>query len=265
MPKISTKANRPPGCLRTGARHVITAHAASPRAASVSRCSRSCESITRPVRARPGRSPPIWSRSRVRRAAKRAPRRQKSDHHLRLAHRGLRQVRRFRCQDVSAALKINHALRPGRHGEVRPTGCPNRTVFSPHFPDSAVRRDGGDRNEKESRDCGVGAIVDFFAGDRAGTRGRCRARRAVGRRGAWADRSRGRRGCGLHGRAIDFPFVGTTIERPPPRASIRWAGGALICRRQSACVEKPGRSADGRTSAGGYFKSCFQCSAGSGS
>jgi hypothetical protein len=151
----------------------------------------------------------------------------------------------------------------GRHPG--PAGCPNRTLFSPHFPGSAATRDGGDRNEKENRDCGLGAIAGFFAGDRTGTRRRCRARSAVGRRGAWTDRRRRRRGRGLHRRTIDFSFMARqTIKRGSPRTTARPASGSRIRRRQPACSEKPSPSANGSTSAGGISQNRVQRPAGSG-
>jgi hypothetical protein len=156
----------------------------------------------------------------------------------------------------------------GHRRHPSPAGRPNRTLFSPHFPGSAVARDGGDRNEEKNRDCGLrdcglGAIAGVFAGDRTGTRRRCRARSAIGRRGAWTDRGRRRRGRRLHRRTIDFPFMARqTIKRGSPATKARPASGARPQRRQPA--RNPGRPADGSTNAGGSAQSRVERSAGSG-
>ena len=114
-PRISIRANRPPGCLRMVARHVIAARAALPRDASVSRFSCSCKSTTRAIRARPGSSLPIWSQSIVHSAAAREPPR-RSRPLLPVAHHGPRCVRPCRCRGVRSQKRMIDAppvaLRP---------------------------------------------------------------------------------------------------------------------------------------------------------
>jgi len=128
--RISIRENRSPGCLRIVARHVIAAHAVLPRAASVSRSSCSYKSTTRAIRARPGRSPPIWSPSMVHGAANREPPR-RNRRLLRLAHHGPRSVRPRRCRSIRSERCVTEAppfcsdgcrieLRVGRIHEVRP-------------------------------------------------------------------------------------------------------------------------------------------------
>lgn len=109
-PKISTRGNRSPGCLRMVARPVIAAPAVLPRAASGSRCSCSCKSTTPAIQIRLGRLAPIWSPSMVRSAAHREPPR--SPRLLRPAHHGPRSARPRRCPDI----------RPDRRGTEAPTG-----------------------------------------------------------------------------------------------------------------------------------------------
>ena len=95
--KTSIRANRPRGCLRIVARHVIAARAGSPKGASVRRSSYSCESITRAIRARPGNSLPIWRPSTVHEAPDRELRRL-IRRILRPGQLGPRSVRPCRCR-----------------------------------------------------------------------------------------------------------------------------------------------------------------------
>ena len=74
MPRISIRANRRRGCLRTVARRVIAARPVSPKGAPVPSYSSSCRSITRPVRTRPRNWLPIWPRSTPDEAADRGRR-----------------------------------------------------------------------------------------------------------------------------------------------------------------------------------------------
>jgi hypothetical protein len=74
MPRISIRANRRRGCLRTVARPVIAARPVSPKGAPVLSYSSSCRSITRPVRTRPRNWLLIWPRSTPDEAADRGRR-----------------------------------------------------------------------------------------------------------------------------------------------------------------------------------------------
>ena len=94
--------------LRIVARHVIAAHAVLPTAASVLRSSCSCKSTTRAIRARPGRSPLIWSPSIVHRAANREPPRQ-GRRLWRLAHHGPRSVHPRRCRGIRSGRRVTEA------------------------------------------------------------------------------------------------------------------------------------------------------------
>ena len=110
--------------------------------------------------------------------------------------------------------------------------------------------DGANSNEKDNRDCGVGAVAASIGNDGAGTRrGRCarsivwRRGTRAGRRARWCDRR-------LHGRTVDCALMGLqTIRHRPPGAEARSAGDAGVACRRSVGAAKSGQCANGGASA----------------
>jgi len=131
-----------------------------------------------------------------------------------------------------------------------------------------IARTRGNWSEKDNRELRSRSSADVVGSEGRGTRRRRCAGRRIGCRSVRADRSRGWRGGGLHGRTVDFAFMGPApLECTAPGAESREPGRSCSRRRQSTCAQsvyaqRSGSSSSGRPSTAVRYHHGFHRAAG---